>query len=748
MPLALNTNHALYPNLKLLIGVNESNALVDLVTPGRTFTPQSGSSFGSGSYGRHFRFGGAQYAPAGAIFDAFTADNTGTLVCVWNGLPYVQTDTRDMQFIIGRGDAAPTARWFPQIKRGDAGRVGAICYDSGIGNYTRAEASTTTFATGGPANMVTITRDGETSHKIYVGATEEASGGKLGSNNASSIFNRFGGYPGQSTVDAELVWAVWFDAVLTPTQVAGLYNSLGANNKLSLVYNDVVPTTFLRDTFDEASLIEVSAHTPNIGGAWVDADISGGGAFPGFKVGAGTGYAHPSGGTVGVRNAASIVGTEWDVEIEFERVNTGNAPYPGVYVGTGASGAGGYFFYFPNYDNEIRIYKSLASYSSVGSVASFVAHSMPATPTTYRFQRRNSGADAVIKIFVNEEEVHSYTDTSPPAGGGFVTLRVTGAGASEGRYLSVTSTYPGGGDTQAPTLDTPTGVQTSSTTANVGANTNENNGTMYAVASLSATVPTALQVESGQNHTGSSVPNASLAISSTGPKVFPVTGLSASTSYYAHVMHKDAAGNRSNVVTSTQFTTAAGDPAPTFIGPSIPSDASKKGQALTSLASLNVSGRFADNGALTFSAIGSWPPGVTVSSAGVISGIPTTVGTYTGLAVRATDSQSQTIDSNTFSITVSQAVLNMGTTGMQLGAATGSDIATFAVENAKSYAVAVYADALPFGSAVASASGSMTNASGFLSNIASNNLNYGTAYYVVGRRESDGESFITRVVAT
>ena len=352
MPLALNTGHALYANVKLLIGVESDNTLVDLVTPGRTFTPQSGSSFGSGTYGRHFRFGGSQYTPAGAIFDNFVADNTGTLLCVWNGLPYVQTDTRDMQFIIGRGDAAPTARWFPQIKRGDAGRVGAICYDSGIGNYTRAEASTTTFATGGPANMVTITRDGETSHKIYVGATEEASGGKLGSNNASSIFNRFGGFPGQSAINADLVWAVWFDVVLTPTQVSDLYASLGANNAFALI---------------------------------------------------------------------------------------------------------------------------------------------------------------------------------------------------------------AAGDTTAPILDTPTGVQTGSTTANVGANTDEGNGTMYAVVTTSATQPSVAQIKAGQDHTGAAAPWAgSQAISTTGAKVLGATGLTPSTSYYGHLVHTDAASNDSNRVVSAQFTTTAG----------------------------------------------------------------------------------------------------------------------------------------------------------------------------------------------
>jgi hypothetical protein len=47
------------------------------------------------------------------------------------------------------------------------------------------------------------------------------------------------------------------------------------------------------------------------------------------------------------------------------------------------------------------------------------------------------------------------------------------------------------------------------------------------------------------------------AISSAGAKTVNFTGLSASTPYYAHFVHVDAAGNTSNVVDSTSFTTAA-----------------------------------------------------------------------------------------------------------------------------------------------------------------------------------------------
>lgn len=96
---------------------------------------------------------------------------------------------------------------------------------------------------------------------------------------------------------------------------------------------------------------------------------------------------------------------------------------------------------------------------------------------------------------------------------------------------------------------------------------------------------------------------------------------------------------------------AGGNAAPTFPGPNIGNQTGTVGTAF----SLNVASKFSDTDALTFSAIGSWPAGVTVSSVGVISGTPTTAGTYASLKVRATDTAFQTIDSDTFTFTIAAA---------------------------------------------------------------------------------------------
>lgn len=114
-------------------------------------------------------------------------------------------------------------------------------------------------------------------------------------------------------------------------------------------------------------------------------------------------------------------------------------------------------------------------------------------------------------------------------------------------------------DTTAPVLSSATGTSTGSTTATVGATTDEANGTLYVVVTTSVTQPSITQIKAGQNDGGTSAAySSSQAISSTGAKTFSATGLTASTTYYAHLVHTDAASNDSNRVTSASFTTSAG----------------------------------------------------------------------------------------------------------------------------------------------------------------------------------------------
>lgn len=128
----------------------------------------------------------------------------------------------------------------------------------------------------------------------------------------------------------------------------------------------------------------------------------------------------------------------------------------------------------------------------------------------------------------------------------------------------------GGGDTTAPTLTSPTGTSTGTTTASGTVSTDEGNGTLDAVVTTSATTPSAAQIQAGQDHTGSAAAATDLnnTVSATGSQSVSFTGLTAATTYYVHYVHEDAAANVSTAVTSASFTTDSADStAPTLTSP-------------------------------------------------------------------------------------------------------------------------------------------------------------------------------------
>jgi hypothetical protein len=125
-------------------------------------------------------------------------------------------------------------------------------------------------------------------------------------------------------------------------------------------------------------------------------------------------------------------------------------------------------------------------------------------------------------------------------------------------YLAGVAVKHAAGDVTAPTLTSPTASATGQTTASGSVSTDEDNGTLSAVVTTSATAPSAAQVAAGQDHTGAAAADsASQAVSATGVQTISggFTGLTASTTYYAHYMHEDAATNRSTVASSSSFTT-------------------------------------------------------------------------------------------------------------------------------------------------------------------------------------------------
>lgn len=110
---------------------------------------------------------------------------------------------------------------------------------------------------------------------------------------------------------------------------------------------------------------------------------------------------------------------------------------------------------------------------------------------------------------------------------------------------------------------------------------------------------------------------------------------------------------------------------PLFLGPSISDFSLAQGAAMTPR---NYAPRFTEleSQALTFTAIGAWPPGLSLSAAGELTGTPTTLGAYGPLQVRATDTDTDATDSNEFVITI--AVIAGGTGDVGGGNLGGGDI--------------------------------------------------------------------------
>lgn len=88
--------------------------------------------------------------------------------------------------------------------------------------------------------------------------------------------------------------------------------------------------------------------------------------------------------------------------------------------------------------------------------------------------------------------------------------------------------------------------------------TTTNNGTLYVVASGSATAPTSQQIRDGQNHLGATVPSRTITITNSGTWTsYSISGLTPSSTYYLHAIHRDSSNRDSNIVTSSSSTTLA-----------------------------------------------------------------------------------------------------------------------------------------------------------------------------------------------
>lgn len=107
----------------------------------------------------------------------------------------------------------------------------------------------------------------------------------------------------------------------------------------------------------------------------------------------------------------------------------------------------------------------------------------------------------------------------------------------------------------APVLSTPTASATSPTTSTGSVSTDQADGTLYWLTNTSATATdTAVKAGSSQ------------AVTTTGTQTTVSSGLTASTTYYTHFLHRNASGQDSAVVSSASFTTPAPAVPPTMNG--------------------------------------------------------------------------------------------------------------------------------------------------------------------------------------
>jgi hypothetical protein len=168
-------------------------------------------------------------------------------------------------------------------------------------------------------------------------------------------------------------------------------------------------------------------------------------------------------------------------------------------------------------------------------------------------------------------------DTNTGSGVEFAYKEVTSTGAQSATWswsgtTEATSIVVTFGTTGAPaavlSTPTPSGTIATSTTANVGATTDTGSGTMYMVVdTASLTGITKAQIKTGKNASGATaVSSGNVAVTSTGAKTIPGSGLTASTTYNYAVVQNTTAGD-SNAVTGS-FTTHALPPSITNVTPS------------------------------------------------------------------------------------------------------------------------------------------------------------------------------------
>jgi hypothetical protein len=246
MARTLNTSHPLYANLTYLIGIeDDGTTLKDFVT-GRTFTlrdPSSGAdpSIGTGTFGTHFRTGGAYAEPGGWTFSPAITPSTGaaTALYVVNAVHVASTDSNAVgreSFFLGNTGGMNGAAGALQVCTDSSGFIIAHNVDSGGSNYA-AVSSTAIVSASAHLLAAVRTNTNPRTLRLHINDAIAATNASAGDNTAASRqLNAIGGQQSGAvgTMDASIVWLVGFNKECSEAEIDDLYASLGASNAFGL----------------------------------------------------------------------------------------------------------------------------------------------------------------------------------------------------------------------------------------------------------------------------------------------------------------------------------------------------------------------------------------------------------------------------------------------------------------------------------------------------------------------------------
>ena len=221
MALTFNSSHPLATDVTHLIAV-DGGALVEVKSGSLSFTVDPDASFGTGTYGEHFRTKGAGYSPDGATWSPAIACNTAssgwTVFIVVNAV----TGINDGYSGILKTDGS----YGPNIKLDPVTPCSGDNGGHGTGTLSMSGAA-------GSMAMTRVAGDNTAVISYKNGSVSVSTTGGYG--NAGGTIAGVGGQSSGGYVDANVVYIVVFNRVLSGTEISDLHGTLGASGTFGLL---------------------------------------------------------------------------------------------------------------------------------------------------------------------------------------------------------------------------------------------------------------------------------------------------------------------------------------------------------------------------------------------------------------------------------------------------------------------------------------------------------------------------------